>query len=74
MECCGHPGSPFCASVLLVSADHFSLVPSPNGGFKDIKEGPRVTYKEWVGDMHKIQEGERRFRRSRDKCNRDGRG
>lgn len=47
-------------SSSFVSADHFSLFPSPNGSFKDINEDPRVKYKDHVKDIHKkIQEGER---------------
>lgn len=45
-----------------VSADHFSLFPSPNGSFKYINESPKVKYKDWVKYSHKkIQEGERGF-------------
>lgn len=59
-------------SSSFVSADHFSLYPSPNGSFKYINESK---YKDWVKDIHKkIQEGERGFWRSMGESNHNGRG
>ena len=49
-------------SSSFLSANHLPLFPCPSGSFKYVNEGPRVKYKEWLGDMHKkIQEGERGF-------------